>query len=308
VAAVAAVAVGMNGALSGSDDAGQATLGTADEDLIDAEGAPADRTAQEDMAEASTLTGFASRTESARSNDPNLVLSQAEVIRTGSLSLETKDLGRARDAITGLLEALDGYVASENTQAGTEGAVRSATLVLKVPTGTFDTAMARLEQVGGVRSRTVSTKDVTRQVADVESRVASARAALERIRLLLGRADTLGMVIRLESVLSDRQAELESLLAQQRALAGQTQMATIDVTLTVPRPAEPKPETEQDDRGFLAGLSKGWNAFTTMALALATAAGALLPFAGLLVLLGVPAWLLVRRYRETQRREVVQTG
>src|SRR3712207_7297710 len=58
------------------------------------------------------------------------------------------------------------------------------------------------------------------------SRVESARAALERIRALLDRADSLGTVIRLESVLSDRQAELESLLAQQKALAAQTQMST----------------------------------------------------------------------------------
>jgi len=237
-----------------------------------------------------------------------LPIAPAAVIRTGSLALRTPDILRAQNAISGLLNALDGYLASENTQAGTDGSVRSATLVLKVPSTSFDVAMSRLSEVGDVQSRTQSAEDVTRQVADVDSRVASARAALARIRLLLDRANSLGTVIRLESVLSNRQAELESLLAQQKILAAQTQMSTIDVSLTVPRPeAAPEPPKE-DDRGFVAGLKKGWDAFSTMVLGVATATGALLPFAVLLVLVGVPAWLLVRRLRSQPRQESAQAA
>lgn len=236
-----------------------------------------------------------------------LPLEQAAVIRTGSLSLSTPNLGKAQASISGLLASLDGYLASESTQASTDGDIRSAALVLKVPSDNFDVAMERLTQVGDVRSRTQAAKDVTRLVADVDSRVASARAALERIRLLLDRANSLGTVIRLESVLSDRQAELESLLAQQKTLASQTQMSTIDVALSVQRsPAVVPPQ--ESERGFVTGLSKGWDAFTTMVLGLATAVGAMLPFALLLLLLGVPAWLLFRRLRAQQRRNAAQAG
>jgi hypothetical protein len=244
----------------------------------------------------------------AETGTEQLALEQAAVIRTGSVALETANIIKAREAISALLTSLDGYLASEDTQAGTDGDIRSASLVLKVPSDSFEVAMQRLSEVGDVRSRTLSAKDVTRQVADVDSRVASARAALERIRLLLDRANSLGTVIRLESVLSDRQSELESLLAQQKALAAQTQMSTIDVSLTVPRPEATEPPKEDDERGFLTGLSKGWDAFTTMVLALATAAGALLPFVTLLVLIGVPSWLLLRRLRTQQRRGAAQTG
>ncbi len=315
VVVTAAIAAGMNGSLNGSGgDASDSQSGGAT--FAEAGGSGAEQSAPDAQREAaggsqSALvdgTSFGSTAGGTGPGDIGLVLEQASVIRTGSLSLSTPNLGRAQAAVTGLLASLDGYLASENTQASAGGAIRSAALVLKVPTSSFDTAMQRLTQIGDVRSRTSSTTDVTREVADVDSRVASAKAALDRIRLLLNRADSLGTVIRLESVLSNRQSELESLLAQQRSLASQTQLSTIEVNLSVPRPPVEEPKQEEDERGFVAGLSKGWNAFSSMVVGLATAAGALLPFALLLVILGIPALLLLRRLRTSQRQDAPQAG
>ena len=309
VAVVAVVAAGLQGG-GGSDDsagtnadsgAGFASEGGANA-AVERSGARADAASVDgDSLSYRTSVG------STGTGTLDLPIEPAAVIRTGSLALETPDVLEARNAVSGLVTSLDGYLASENTQAGSEGTIRSANLVLKVPSGSFDTAMDRLSRVGKELARTTSAKDVTREVADVDSRVASARAALERIRLLLNRANSLGTEIRLESVLSNRQADLESLLAQQRALAAQTQMSTIDVSLTVPPETEPPPPPkEEDDRGFVAGLKKGWDAFSTMVLGVATATGAVLPFAVLLVVIGVPAWLLLRRFRPQQPRDAAQ--
>ena len=304
VAVVATVVAGVQaggGGADGGDGSSTMTGGQVGADEASGTSALAAGEAPADIADA--VTSSASR----GAGTVELAIEQAAEIRTGSVALSTPDVGKARDTISVLLSSLGGYLASENTQADADGKIRSASLVLKVPSDSFDTAMQRLSEVGEERSRTQSAKDVTREVADVDSRVASARAALERIRLLLDRANSLGTVIRLESVLSDRQAELESLLAQQKALAAQTQMATIDVSLTVPRTATQEPPKD-DERGFLTGLSKGWDAFTTMVLALATVAGALLPFAVLLMLIGVPSWLVVRRLRMQQHPDPAQTG
>jgi predicted lipid-binding transport protein (Tim44 family) len=70
-------------------------------------------------------------------------------------------------------------------------------------------------------------------------------------------------------------------------------LATIDVLLRAP--AHHAPPTNQHDTGFLAGLAGGWHALAAVAAGAFTVVGAVLPFAVLLVLLGVPAWLLVRR-------------
>ena len=65
----------------------------------------------------------------------------------------------------------------------------------------------------------------------------------------------------IEGQLAQREADLESLQAQQRALSAQTSFATITlslVALTAPV-AKPKPA---DRGGFVGGLADGWHAFT----------------------------------------------
>ena len=48
---------------------------------------------------------------------------------------------------------------------------------------------------------------------------------------------------------------------------------------------------------FLAGLAGGWNAFITIGGGFLTVLGALLPFAAVAALVGVPAWQIVKRRR-----------
>jgi hypothetical protein len=71
-------------------------------------------------------------------------------------------------------------------------------------------------------------------------------------------------------------------------------MSTITVHLRAP--AAPPP-AHTDGSGFLAGLENGWHALAAVLVGAATVAGALLPFALAVALLGVPVWLLVRAAR-----------
>jgi len=94
-----------------------------------------------------------------------------------------------------------------------------------------------------------------------------------------------------------RQAELDSLKSQRAYLADQTAMSTITVHLAqqnAPLP-ENKEEPETEEAGFLVGLSGGWRALTAVGTVAATVAGALLPWAVVATLLGVPVWIVGRR-------------
>ena len=63
-------------------------------------------------------------------------------------------------------------------------------------------------------------------------------------------------------------------------------------------------ETEPtQDKGFLAGLKGGWNAFTAVFSALATAVGAMLPFLVLLAIIAVPLWRFRHRLLRKQPSE-----
>lgn len=125
----------------------------------------------------------------------------------------------------------------------------------------------------------------------MESRIATQRASVTRVRKMMDRAEKLVDVVTLEGELSSRQAALESLLAQQASLKDRTALATITLDLMEPEAAA---EEDNDDPGFLDALSGGWHAFVTMVRWLAMAVGAAAPFLAVAAaLLGL--WRLLRR-------------
>ena len=66
----------------------------------------------------------------------------------------------------------------------------------------------------------------------MESRIKTQRASVARIRELMDQATKLSDVVTLEGELSSRQADLESLLAQQTSLKDRTSLATITLSLS----------------------------------------------------------------------------
>jgi hypothetical protein len=229
---------------------------------------------------------------------PNLTRA---IVKTGSLTVEHADVDKQRQAAIGVVTGLRGQVASEDTGSDNDGRITRANLVLKVPTASYETAIQRLSELGTRTAIHQESSDVTEQLVDVDSRIGSQRASLDRMRALLAKATTIAEIVSVESELTRREADLEALLAKQKALSGQTELATL--SLVIAEPGEAPVTEKDDDRGFLAGLKGGWNAFTATFFALATAVGALLPFLVILALIGIPLW----RYRHRIRRTAIAT-
>jgi VIT1/CCC1 family predicted Fe2+/Mn2+ transporter len=219
------------------------------------------------------------------------------IIKTGSLTIEGADVAELRQQAITVITSLDGQVASEDTGSNADGDSSTANLVLKVPAKSYETAIQRLYRIGTCLQLRQESSDVTEQVVDVTSRIESQRAGLDRMRALMAKANTVGEIVSVESELTRREADLESLLAKQKNLSLQTELATLTLTLT--EKGKPPAMTEDPDRGgFLAGLKGGWNAFTATFSALATAFGAVLPFLILLAIICAPLW----RFRHRLRR------
>ncbi|WP_406456199.1 DUF4349 domain-containing protein [Streptomyces sp. NBC_00876] len=222
-------------------------------------------------------------------NKPDPVTA-THVIRTASLSVEVKSASRAAAAARTVAQDAGGLVANETTEQ-VDDTHDSSHLVLRVPQGEYDSVLRQLSGSGKLLSRTSTAKDVTDQVVDVESRIATQRASVTRVRKMMDRAEKLVDVVTLEGELSSRQAALESLLAQQASLKDRTALATITLDLMEPEAAA---EEDNDDPGFLDALSGGWHAFVTMVRWLAMAVGAAAPFLAVAAaLLGL--WRLLRR-------------
>jgi Domain of unknown function (DUF4349) len=213
------------------------------------------------------------------------------VISTGTVTLRSSDVGQARFDVQKVVDAHRGEISDEQTATDTDGQIDRSRLVIRVPSQFFDEVMNDLGEVAELRSAKRTSEDVTTQVIDIGVRVRAQEESLERIELLLARAQNLRQIIAIESQLSRRQADLDSLKAQQAFLADQTSLSTITVFLEKTEKAAP---AEKDEAGFLAGFERGWDALGRTATVLATGLGAVLPFTVLLLLLGAPTWLLVR--------------
>ena len=158
------------------------------------------------------------------------------------------------------------------------------------PASTSSQTASRFATIGTVTSRSTTSEDVTATIADLGSRMATQERSVRRVRQLLGHAQKLGDVVLLESELSRREGDLEAAQARYRALDSEATMAALTLTLTT----EDAPAKHAADNSFLAGLGSGWTAVKAATVVLLTVLGALLPFAVVLAVIGVPI-LLWRR-------------
>jgi hypothetical protein len=229
------------------------------------------------------------------------LLTGRQVIYVADITVQTKDIKTAVDQLTLLVNGRGGVVFGEQVSLASKDpnnpGAASATVTLKVPPDTLEQGI--LDQIGKLGtelSRNETASDITAQVVDVNSRVAAAQDSLTRLRQLFSHAGNVADLATVENEIAQREADLESLEAQQRTFAAQTAQATITVNLV----AMPKvaalvaPVKKAHVVGFVRGLRGGWHAFTRTVTGITTALGALLPFLGVLLVLGVAA-LIVRR-------------
>ena len=215
-----------------------------------------------------------------------------DVVRTGSLTLRVDDVERTADRLRDLATDGGGFVSDEDADAEDH----EADLTLRVPADRFDKVRADIADLGKVTSQKVEARDVTAEEVDIDSRTRSLRASVARVRGLLAGTGDVVQLATVEGELARREAELESLEAQQRVLKDQVTLATLHVHVTrttAPAPAEGIP-------GFGKALHTGWVAMVDVAKVVTAAAGFALPFA-------IPAALAYVAYR-TWRRRTRSTG
>ena len=214
----------------------------------------------------------------------------AALVRTAELTVRVEDVRAAADEAGRLAVAAAGTVASEE-RSGT-GEAASAVVRLRVPPESFDDTVSRLGRLGEELDRRLGTTDVTDQVVDLESRLATQRASVARVRALLDSAERLADVVQVEGELTRRTADLESLQARLAAVRGQVQQSTITVSLVG---GEALAATGTGPRGFRDGFIAGWNALEGVLRAVAVTVGALLPFTPVLLVVAALVWRSRRR-------------
>jgi hypothetical protein len=224
---------------------------------------------------------------------PGVDVQAQAIIRNGDLSLRTTDPQQVRDGVDHLLLRFHGSLDDERTVYDKLGRIRDSHLVLRVPVASFGTAMTALERLGTVLHSSSTGKDVTTEVIDVQQRLRTLRISLRDLNAFQRKAATIDQLLRFENAITERRGQYQSLKAQRDQLADQTTLSTISLDVSVP-PAHVTTVAHHSHAGFVTGLHHGWTALTGTVRVALTALGAVLPFALLLALVGLPLWWWLR--------------
>ncbi|MGA1446855.1 MAG: DUF4349 domain-containing protein [Pontimonas sp.] len=236
----------------------------------------------EDMAVEMDMQGRAD--ESAASFEP-------DIIRTGYLSLSVDSPSETADEITDAVEAAGGRIASRSDYTPVDYGQPSSYLEARIPYDVLDATVETIQELGDVQEVSLNSVDVSLQKVDLDARIGVLEAAIERLNELLAEAASTSDLIAVESALSERQAELDSLQSQRDYLSDQTLFATLSISLITPANATP---AEPD--GFLDGIVRGWESILAFFAGTIVWAGILVPWLGLVAVV-VVAIVVVRRLR-----------
>ncbi len=167
--------------------------------------------------------------------------------------------------------------------------VDEARLTLSVPAPRLDGVLADLAQLGTVSYRSSQAQDVTDTYVDTQARIAPAKASVARVQALLADATDLKQVVLIESELSKRQADLDSLTGRLAQLDQQTTMSDVTLTLWTAATAP-----AASGNFFVDNLKKAWNGMLGSVVVIVAGLATLLPW---LVVLGLLAWVGMRLAR-----------
>ncbi|QWT23823.1 DUF4349 domain-containing protein [Subtercola sp. PAMC28395] len=255
-------------------------------------------------------------------------LPSTQVITTGSIALIADDPIAAADKAVSTVEAAGGHVDNRSESLGntggpgiimplgandpagtTQGTSSSGTsssstagaradLTLRIPNAQVTSTVDALKKLGTVDSVTLTSTDVTTQVADVNARITALQTSVDRLLDLMTKATTTADLIALESALSQRQAELDGLKAQSSALADQVQYAS--VTLTITSHSVLATGAPND---FWGGLAAGWSSLVAGAAGGLVVLGIALPWLLAIALVAAIVLLVIRFARRSGSRK-----
>ena len=218
------------------------------------------------------------------------------VIRTASLSLLVRDYDAARTELDRIARAVGGFVGNL-AASGSRGGAPSLSATLRVPAPRLDETLTALKGLGTLQHERQGSDDVTQQSADLDARLANARASEARLAdILKNRTGRLSDVLEVEREIARVRGEIEQMEAERKTMDNRIAYATVDIEMSTERKAEGLTGPASISTRLRNAVLDGFAAALEHAVSLAVFAAESLPTVFLwLVILAPPAWFVRRR-------------
>ncbi len=178
------------------------------------------------------MDDFAGTTEAGTDGGTGLdstgINEDSTIIVTGFATIRTSTPQETAEKFSNDVLAAGGEI-SGTQQSEWDGSL-SVNLDVRVPPGEFDAILTSLSDYGKVVDESTWRQDVGLEVADLSARRDALEQSIERLQQLMAQAETTDELLQAESILTERQAQLDSLNSQLKWLERQVEMSSLSVT------------------------------------------------------------------------------
>jgi hypothetical protein len=229
-----------------------------------------------------------SEQDSSRSSSRNET-DQKKIIRNGELRFQVSDIDSTTEKIEELTRRFNGYISSSNLTSSFDQTEND--VMIKVPAENFDAAVREIEKVAVfMNNRNITTKDVTAEYIDLQSRLKTKLEVKERYEdILRNKAKTVEDVLKAEEQIGSLQEEIEASEGRLRYISNQVAYSAIHLSYYQQITVKQQPLAVRHNFFLDVGnrFKDGWEIVKQLLLALIS----IWP----LLILGLVIFILVRR-------------
>jgi hypothetical protein len=234
----------------------------------------------------------------------SVVRPSRKIIRNAELTVEVDNPKNAEQAATAIAEKLGGFTVSSELHQYGEAEERSTLtieLVLRVPAEQFQQVLTQLRALSvRVSSEKITGQDVTEEFIDLEARIRTEKALEAQYLDILKDAKTVKDALDVHAHLAEVREQIEKAEGRRHFLENQTSLSTVRLELR-----KFTPEVSTSGFGFAASVRHAGGDLVRVSAGIVTGGirviGVMLP---ILVMLGLPAFFIVRTVRRRRRRRL----
>ena len=155
------------------------------------------------------------------------------LIRTVSMSTETKTIDKVKTDVESQIRELGGYIENSSMSGtGKNRDLRTIYYTIRIPADKLDSLITTVGNSCTVLSSSENTSDVTLEYVDTKARVDSLRVEYDQLIKLLADAKDLDNILILQNRLTEVRYQIESCESRIRVLENQVQYATLNLQIT----------------------------------------------------------------------------
>lgn len=160
----------------------------------------------------------------------NVKAQNKKIIRSGNIAVESKAIGKSKQAMDVLLMRYGGYYEQESLSSA--GSYSNYSLIARIPAAHLDQFLKDIEKGGDkLTERSLRSEDVSLQYFDSESRLKSKRAYLERYQHMVAQAKSVKDLLEIQEQIRQLQEEIDSQESVMRSMKDQIAYSSLSIQL-----------------------------------------------------------------------------